>query len=109
MSQETADIVGTTGAAFTVTISSGGIGGAYLQVTGPPGTPLTVSGDNRNVTVPNLPSGASKIRLDINWKPDDEDAMIDVGTVTSGAATAANPKHRIDAGDIPCYVVLFGK
>ena len=59
MSQETADIVGTTGAAFTATITYGEIGEAYLEVTGTK-TPLTVSGNKQAVTVPNLPSGESR-------------------------------------------------
>jgi hypothetical protein len=108
MSQETADIVGTTGAAFTATITYGEIGEAYLEVTGTK-TPLTVSGNKQAVTVPNLPSGESLIRLDIFWKPGDSNAIIDVGSVTSGTVTAANPKHRIDVGNSPGYIELFGK
>jgi hypothetical protein len=109
MSQATADIVGTTGANFTVTIDAGAILSAYLEVPNQPLVTLKIEGNDREVTVPNLPSGDSVVRLDLVWAPGDSNATIDVGTVTTGTVTAANPKHTIDDGETPGYVELFGK
>lgn len=109
MSQATADIVGTNGASFTATITSGEIQSAYLEVTNQPIISLGVSGNNQEVTVPSLPSGESWIRLDINWSPGDSNALIGVGKVTSGTVAAATPPHRIDDGDIPGYIELYGR
>jgi hypothetical protein len=47
--------------------------------------------------------------LDLIWAPGDEDAVIDVGTVTSGTVNAAKPKHTLDAGKTPGFVELFGE
>lgn len=109
MSEATADIVGTTGAAFTATINSGSIDAAYLEVPSQPVTSLVVGDDNLSVSIKSLPAGQSWIRLDIEWAPGDSNATIDVGTVTSGTVNAANPKHRIDDGDLPGWIELFGK
>ena len=109
MSEATADIVGTTGAEFTATIDSGSIDAAYLEVTNQGVIPLAVGGDNLSVTIKSLPSGESWVRLDIEWAPGDPNATIDVASVTSGTVAAANPKHRINDGDIPGWIELFGK
>lgn len=109
MSEETADIVGTTGSNFTFTIDSGAILAAFLEVPNQPKVELTVAGNEREVTVPSLPAGDSSVRLDLVWAPQDPDATIDVGKVTSGTVKAAIPKHTIDAGDVPGFVQLFGK
>jgi hypothetical protein len=106
MSQATADIVGTTGAKFTITIDAATILSAYLEVPNQPILALAISGTDREVTVPSLPAGESWVRLDLVWAPGDANATIDVGT---GSATAANPKHTIDDGDTPGYVELFGR
>lgn len=108
MSQATADIVGTAGAKFTATIDAGTVVSAYLEVANQPIVSLAIAGNNREVTIPNLPAGESYVRLDIVWAPGDPNALIGVGTVTSGQVAAANPKHRIDDGDTPGYVELFG-
>jgi hypothetical protein len=104
-----ADIVGTKGANFTCTINAATILSAYLEVPNQPIVALTIAGSNREVTVPNLPAGQSWVRLDLVWAPGDSNATIDVGTVTTGSATAANPKHTIDDGDTPGYVELLGQ
>jgi hypothetical protein len=109
MSQATADIVGTKGASFTFTIDAGTILSAYLEVPNQPIVALTIGGNDREVTVPNLPADDSTVRLDLVWAPGDSNATIDVGTVTTGTVTPANPKHTIDDGETPGYVELFGK
>jgi len=109
MSQATADIVGTTGAKFTLTIDAGTILSAYLEVANQPVVALTISGNDREVAIPSLPGGESWVRLDLVWAPGDPNATIDVGTVTTGTATAATPKHTLDDGNTPGYVELFGK
>src|SRR5271163_328511 len=104
MSQTTADIVGTTGAKFTLTVDSGTVTSAFLKVTGVPDVPLTIGASGREISIANLPSGDSKVRLDIVWAPADPDAVIDVGSVTSGTVSAANPKGTLDAGKTPGFV-----
>src|SRR5271166_1255679 len=94
MPEDTADIVGTKGSNFTVTIDAARITSAFLLVANQPNTSLAISGTKREVTVPNLPAGDSKIRLDLVWAPGDPNATIDVGTVTSGTVSAANPKGQ---------------
>jgi hypothetical protein len=108
MSQATADIVGTAGANFTATIDAGTVVSAYLEAPNQPILSLIIGGNNREVTIPKLPVGESYVRLDIVWAPGDPNALIGVGTVTGGQAAAANPQHRIDDGDTPGYVELFG-
>jgi hypothetical protein len=109
MPEDTADIVGTTGANFTLTIDATTITSAFLLVTGQADTPLTIAPNGREVTVPSLPAGDSIVRLDLFWVPGDPDATIDVGTVTSGEAEAAESKGRIDAGETPGFPALFGR
>lgn len=109
MSQATADIVGTTGANFTATIDSGTILSAYLEVSGQPVIALAIGANNSEVTISNLPAGESWVRLDIAWAPGDANATIDVGTVTAGTVSPANPKHTLDDGNTPGYIELFGK
>jgi hypothetical protein len=108
MPQDTADIVGTKGAKFTITIDNGSIQSAYLEVPDQPIVALTISGDNQEVTVTSLPAGDSTVRLDIVWAPGDSNATVDVGTVTTGNATTSNPKPILQDGDTPGYVELFG-
>jgi hypothetical protein len=109
MSQATADIVGTTGANFTLTIDSGTILSAYLEVANQPVITLPIGANNRQVTISSLPAGESWVRLDLVWAPGDANATMDVGTVTTGSASPANPKHTLDDGNTPGYVELFGK
>lgn len=107
MSQETADIVGTTGASFTFTISSATIVKAYMA--DHPDAPLAIGGDDREVTIPKLPAGDSLVVLALVWGLGEPDVTIDVGTVISGTVEAADPKGTIDRGKNPGYVELFGK
>jgi len=113
MSQDTADIVGTTGARFTFTIDRGTIpkGGATLLVTGQADKDLEVKSSGREVVVPDpgLPGGDSTVSLALIWTPGDhEDAIVAVGTVSSGTVTAATPPPYIENGQVPGYVTLFG-
>jgi hypothetical protein len=108
MSQDSADLCGTTGANFTFTIGSGNILSAYLEVPGKPLVVLTVSGTEREVTVPSLPAGQSWVRLDLTWAPGDPSATIDVGTVTSGTVNASDPKGIITDNDKLGYAELWG-
>jgi len=111
MPENTADIVGTTKSQFTFTISAATIVKATLIVPNQADLDLTVGGSNREVTIstPGLPAGDSVVSLALVWAPGEDDAIIDVGTVTTGTANAANPKHTIDVGDTPGFVELFGK
>ena len=109
MPENTADIIGTTGSSFTITLDSAKIVGARLVVDGKDDVDLTISGSKREVTVNSLPSGDSKVALDLFWKPDEDDATIDLGKVISGSANAPSPKQTIDAGETPGFVLLFGK
>lgn len=109
MPEGTADIVGTQNANFTFTLSAATITSASLQLPDNTNVDLPVSGSGREVTVPKLPAGDSLVTLGLIWAPGDPNAIIDVGTVTSGTVAAANPKHRINAGEIPGFVQLFGK
>jgi hypothetical protein len=109
MSEDTADIVGTIDANFTVKIDSATIVTAFLMVKGQPNLPLAILGNKREVTVPDLPAGDSTVRLDLFWAPGDPDATIDVGTVNSGVAQAIPPKQTIDRGQSPGFALLFGK
>jgi hypothetical protein len=109
MSEATADIVGTTGANFTIRISAGTILSAYLEVTNQPIVALAIGGNDREVAVPSLPAGDSLVRLDLVWATGESNAEIDVGTVTAGSVAAPPPKQTIDDGETPGYVELFGK
>lgn len=102
------DITGTTGANFTIALSAATIMGAFLEVGHQPKVPLTISGDGRQVTVSSLPNGDSIVRVDLVWAPGEDDAIIDVGTVTSGTVKAADPKHTLDAGITPGFIELKG-
>ena len=109
MSQATADIVGSIGANFTIKIDAATVLSAYLEVTNQPNVSLAIGGNDREVTVPNLPAGQSWVRLDLVWAPGDPNATIDVGNVSTGTVVAASPKHTLDDGETPGYVELFGK
>lgn len=108
MSQATADIFGPTHANFTFTISSGTPTGAFLRVRGNPEVPLTVDSDAREISVPDLPTADSQVRLDIVWGDADPDAVIDVGKDPSGTVHTPDPKHTLDSGETPAFVKLFG-
>lgn len=107
MPQSTADILGSVGASFTVTISAATILKADLEVPDKPDQSLTLVG-SREVAVPQLPNGDSVVRLALVWAPGEHDAVIDVGTVKSGKAAPCNPKDTIDRGNNPGFVLLFG-
>ena len=108
MPEEGADIVGTTDSNFTIFIDSATIVNAVLRVPNKPNVTLRVLGQ-REVEIPKLPAGDSRVRLDLVWAPGDPDATVDVGRVISGSASAPEPKRTIPHGDTPGYVKLFGK
>ncbi len=104
-----ADILGTRGANFTCTIDAATILSAYLEVPNQPIVSLTISGSNREITVPSLPAGQSWVRLDLVWAPGDSDATIDIGTVSSGTVSTPPAKGTITDGDTPGYIELLGQ
>jgi hypothetical protein len=104
----TADIHGNTGDTFSILIDSGLVQSAYLEVDNAPLVSLTIDATERQITVPSLPSGTSYVRLDIVWAPGDGDASIDVAAGAPASASAANPKHNLQAGNTPGYVELYG-
>jgi hypothetical protein len=106
MSQATADIVGTKAANFTFTISAATVTNAAFLLNNQPGASLPLSGNE--VTIQKLAAGESWVQLDLVWATGDPNAVIDVGTVTSGTVNAANPKHTLDRGKTPGFVELFG-
>jgi len=106
MPKNTANITGTTGAKFTITISSGTILAAFLEVPKQPKVSLTFSGNE--VTIPSLPVGDSRVRLDLAWAPADPDGTISLGTVITGTVTERN-KQIVRAGQTPGYEKLFGE
>jgi hypothetical protein len=111
MSRDTADIVGSKGAKFTITVATASIAanGATLIVAGQPDQSLSVSATGQSVTVATLPSGDSTVSLALIWPPGQtEDAVVGIGTVTVGNATAADPPPSIDSGRTPGFVALFG-
>jgi hypothetical protein len=101
-----ADIVGTKGANFTFTLSAATITNATTLVGSQPGPSLPFS--DHEVTIKNLTSGQTWVQLTLIWAPGDGDAIIDVGTVTSGTVNAATPKHTLDTGKTPGMVQLSG-
>lgn len=117
MGKDNADIVGSIGSQFKVTISpddptgtTGIIENATLKRAGQPDKDLPFS--EHEVTLAdadNLVSGDSLVVLSILWGPGDADAIIDVGTVISGEANPANPKHFIQVDDVPGFIQLFGE
>ena len=117
MSKDTADITGTTGAEFKIVLSpsdpngtTGLIKKAMLKISGQPERALPFSSHEITLSSPNnLSAGDSRIVVSILWGPEDSDAVIDVGSVMVGTASAANPKHLIEVDDIPGFVQLFGE
>ena len=117
MSEDTADIVGSTSSEFKFTLSpddpagtTGIIKKATLKVTGQADKELPFSAHEVTLRDPNkLPAGDSLVVLSILWGPGDSDAIIDVGLVISGSAHPADPKHFIQVDDVPGFVQLFGK
>jgi hypothetical protein len=108
MPANTADIVGTNGASFVLTTSSGEVLSAYLEVVNQPNVSLAIDGTQRAVTVPSLPAGDSTLRLDLAWAPGDPNATIGVNPTKPGTVAAAHPNLRLDDGDTPGYFTLFG-
>jgi hypothetical protein len=108
MSQDTADIVGAKGSSFSITISAGMIVSAYLEVINQSNVPLAIEGSSQAVTIPSLPAGDSKVRLDLGWKPGDPNATVRVAPVIPGAVATAHPNLRLDDGDTPGFFNLFG-
>jgi hypothetical protein len=98
---------GTSGANFTITISSGTITLAQLHVTNQP--VVTLAFTNREVVIPNLPAGDSLVELALAWLDGEPNAIVDIGTITSGTVAAPSPKAIIDDNSSVGYVKLFGK
>jgi len=109
LSLATADIHGSTGANFTVTISAGTILSAYLEVANQPVLALTIGKSLQEVTVTSLPAGHSLLRLDLVWSPGEKNAIVSVGTVTIGMVKNAAAQSTLTAGDTPGYVELWGE
>jgi len=116
MSENTADVVATKGANFTLTIDVATIAkeGAKLLVAGQPDRALEVADNGTEVSVTNVPAGDSTVSLALKWPPGDtRDATVDVkpGSISPASATVtvADPKPTIDNGDTPGFVELFGK
>lgn len=75
MPQKTATLVGSSGSKVTVAISSGTVEQVAWYPPAPLGTAApSVSG--QVITVPNLPSGDSTVRIDLSWAPGDGDAEV---------------------------------
>ena len=108
MSLATADIHGSTGANFTITVSAATILSAYLEIANQPKIALTIGQDLREVTVASLPAGHSLVRLDLVWSPGEKNATVSVGTVATGKVKNASGKSTLTAGDTPGYVELWG-
>lgn len=109
MSAETADIVGSTGAQFTLTVSAGTVKHAKLEASPQPDVSLKVVGNVITIEGNGLPAGDSQVEMQIDWAPTDTGATIDVGTVTKGTATAADPKPTIESSSPIAFVELFGE
>jgi len=117
MPKNTADIVGSIGSQFKVTISpedpagtTGLIKKATLKKTGQPDKELSFSDHDVTLAAPDsLAAGDSLIVVSILWGPEDQDAIIDVGRVISGSADPADPKHFIEVDDVPGFIQLFGE
>jgi hypothetical protein len=107
MSKKTANIIGTKDANFTLTIDSATILAAFLVVPKQEKVPLSFV--ENEVTIPSLPAGDSRVRLDLAWAPSDPDATVSLGTVISGTVKAKDPKQTIDAGQTPGFEKLFGE
>jgi hypothetical protein len=105
------DINGTIGASFNVTLSAGTLTKAYLWAPDQTKTDLTnsISNNFREVTIPPLPVGESKLEVAFGqWLQGGPDAIVDVGSVTQGVATASDPKPRIDNGSYFAFITLCG-
>ena len=106
MPQDTATVVGDAGATITVVISSGTI----EQIGWYPPAPVGVKDPCFNgqvITVPNLPSGDSSVRIDLSWAPGDDDAEVRYPSGSPYAVVDYIFRHS-QAGTV--YVLLlFGK
>jgi hypothetical protein len=108
MSLVSCDVHGKTADSLVISLNSGLVQSAYLEVDNQPLVSLSIDSTERQVTVRSLPAGTSYVRLDIVWAPGDSDATIDVAAGSSPTVAVANPKHTLDAGNTPGYVELFG-
>jgi len=116
MSEQTADIVVTTGADFTITIDIGTIpaNGARLVTPGKPDRDLKVALNGREITVTDAPPGDSTVSFALIWPPRvTRDSTLDLkaGSINPASAKVevADPKPTVDNGDTPGFVELFGK
>lgn len=106
MSRETADIIGSVGAKFTATVTSGTIGEAKLN-----DAPLSIGPDNRSVTINGLPQGDSTVELAMAFAPGDAAALIGVGEVVSGSARVryAPAPGYIPSNQTAATIQIFGE
>jgi hypothetical protein len=103
-------ITGTAHASFKVAIDSGKFIDAKLHIPGS-GTPdKNLAFTDTTVTVPDLPTGPSKIFVVVDFQPADPDATVTVSEVDSGTATAANPPGTIanDPANPGATITMFG-
>src|SRR5215469_10947200 len=114
MPENTADIVATNGATFTITIDIGSIpqNGATLLTPNKPDRDLKVGVNGREITVTDTPIGDSTVSFALIWPPrETRDSTVDVKPDSiipaSATVTVANPKPTIDNGDTPAFVELF--
>jgi len=108
-----ANIAGSIGSKFVVTIDSGTILQATLHLpgSGTADTPLPYTDQSVTVNIPTgLPAGPSLIRLAIDFAPGEANAHIGVGAVSSGSATASKPPGVIYDDGLHSFAVitLFG-
>jgi len=80
------NITGTLHAAFDVTLDSGAILSAKLHIPGSGEDDKPLDHTDQTVTVPDLPGGASNIRLAMDFDPGDPNATYVVANVTNGTA-----------------------
>lgn len=107
MSQNTADIVGSVGSSFTITLDSATVVRATLVAAGRPDYPMVPRGE-KEIVVDSLPAGDSVLNLDLVWSPNDHDANIDLGAMLKGSVKVASPRPTIPAGETPAFIRLFG-
>lgn len=108
-----ADITGSKGAQFLVTLDSGTILQATLHIPGAGTADVPLPFTDQSVTLnvaAGLPAGVSKIFLIIDFAPGDPSANIGVGTVSSGNAAASVPPGIIIDDGLHSFgvITLFG-
>jgi hypothetical protein len=101
--EQLADIVGSTGSHFQVTVDHGSISGPSLST----GGQVTLISP-QIVDVVSLPTGASTLTFGMVFAPGEPAATIGVGKISNGSATP-NPGRTIANNEPAPAVYLFGK